>query len=73
MVLKKDQMYYPSLNQYVSKFQNHIIQANIKDSNVLIGYFSAGIPPSLMWCIMSMDTISTTIQEWYCKAIHFQT
>ena len=48
MVLKKDQTYFPALNQYISEFQNHITQANIKDPNVLIGYFSAGIPPSLM-------------------------
>ena len=73
MVLKKDQTYSPPLNQYVSEFQNHITWANIKDPNVLIRYFSAGIPPSLMRWIMSMDTIPTTIQEWYSKAIHFQT
>ena len=48
MVLKKDQTYSPLLNQYVSEFQNHVTQANIKDPNVLIGYFSTRIPPSLM-------------------------
>ena len=48
MILKKDLTYSPPLNQYVSEFQNHIAQANIKDPNVLIGYFSAGIPPFLM-------------------------
>ena len=73
MILKKDLTYSPPLNQYVSEFQNHIAQANIKDPNVLIGYFSAGIPPFLMWRIMSMDTVPTTIQKWYSKAIHFQT
>ena len=73
MVLKKDQTYSPPLNQYVSEFQNHVTWANIKDPNILIGYFSTGIPPSLMQQIMSMDTIPTTIQEWYSKAIHFQT
>ena len=44
MVLKKDWTYSPPLNQYISEFQNHITQANIKDSNVLIRYVSAGIP-----------------------------
>ena len=39
----------------------------------LIGYFSAGILPFLMWHIMLMDTIPSMIQEWYSKAIHFQT
>ena len=73
MVLKKDQTYSPLLNQYISEFQNHVARANIKDPNVLIGYFSVGIPPSLMRRIMSMDTVLTTIQEWYSKAIHFQT
>ena len=73
MVLKKDQTYSPPLNQYVLEFQNHVAWANIKDPNILIGYFSAGIPPSLMQQIMSMDTMPTTIQEWYSKAIHFQT
>ena len=73
MILKKDQTYSPPLNQYISEFQNHVTQANIKDPNVLIGYFSARIPPSLMQQIMFMDTIPTTIQEWYFKAIHFQT
>ena len=72
-IMKKDRTYSPSLNQYVSEFQNHVAWANIKDPNILIRYFSAGIPPSLMWQIMSMDTIPATIQEWYFKAIHFQT
>ena len=48
MVLKKDQTYSPPLNQYVSEFQNHVSQANIKDHNVLIVYFLARISPSLM-------------------------
>ena len=72
MVLKKDWTYSHPLNQYISEFQNHIVQADIKGSNVLIGYFLAGIPPFLMWHIMSMDTVPSTIQEWYSKAIHFQ-
>ena len=72
MVPKKDRTYSPPLNQYISEFQNHVARANIKDPNVLIGYFSAGIPPTLMRRIMSMDTVPTTIQEWYSKAIHFQ-
>ena len=39
----------------------------------LICYFSAGILPFLIWHIMLMDTIPSIIQEWYSKAIHFQT
>ena len=48
MILKKNRNYSPPLNQYVSEFQNHVAWANIKDPNILIGYFSTGIPPSLM-------------------------
>ena len=47
--------------------------ANISDPNILIGYFSAGIPPPLMHRIMSMDTVPSTINEWYKKAVAFQT
>ena len=54
-------------------FKNHVALANISDPNVLIGYFSAGIPPPLMRRIMSMDTVPSTIDGWYKKAIAFQT
>ena len=70
---KKNNSYSPSLMEYISTFKNHIALANISDPNVLIGYFSAGIPPPLMRHIMSMDTIPSTIDEWYKKAIAFQT
>lgn len=45
----------------------------ITNENVLIGYYSASIPSSLMTYIMSMETISKTIDEWYKKTISFQT
>ena len=69
----KNNSYSPSLVEYVSTFINHIALANISDANVLIGYFSTGIPPPLMRCIMSMDTVPSTIDDWYKKAIAFQT
>ena len=65
--------YSPPLTEYTSLFQNHVAMSSISDENVLIGYYSAGIPPALMRRIMSMDTIPTTIDSWYKKAIHFQT
>jgi len=65
--------YSPSLTEYTSLFQNNVAMSTIDDENVLIGYYSAGIPPSLMHRIMSMNTIPTTISAWYKKAIHFQT
>ena len=70
---KKNNSYSPSLTEYISTFKNHVALANISDPNVLIGYFSAGIPPPLMCRIMSMDTVTSTIEEWYKKAIAFQT
>ena len=69
----KNNSYSPSLMEYISTFKNHVALANISDANVLIGYFSAGIPPPLMRRIMSMDTIPSTINEWYKKAVAFQT
>ena len=69
----KHNSYPPSLVGYISTFKNHIALANISDPNILIGYFSAGIPPPLMHCIMFMDTIASTIDDWYKKTIAFQT
>ena len=69
----KNNSYSPSLMEYISTFKNHIALANISDANVLIRYFSAGIPPPLMRRIMSMDTVPSTIDEWYKKAVTFQT
>ena len=69
----KNNSYSPSLTEYVSTFKNHVALANISDANVLIGYFSTGIPPPLMRRIMSMDTVPSAIEEWYKKAVVFQT
>ena len=73
MTRKRDGSYNPPLTKYISMFQNNIALATITDHNVLIGYFSAGIPLPLMKQIMSMDTVPTKVEEWYSKAIHFQT
>ena len=59
--------------EYISTFQNNVALATITDHNVLIGYFSAGIPSSLMKRIMSMDMVPSKVEEWYLKAIHFRT
>lgn len=61
------------LNKYISLFQNKVATSKITDQGVLINYFAVGINPSLMCWIMSMDTVPTTIEEWYNKAIHFKT
>ena len=67
----KNHLYSPFLVEYVSTFKNQVALANISDANVLIRYFSTGIPPPLMCHIMSMDTIPSTIDNWYKKAIAF--
>ena len=69
----KNNSYSPSLTEYISTFKNHVALANISNANILIGYFSAGIPPPLMCHIMSMDTVPSTIDKWYKKAVAFQT
>ena len=73
MTKGKNNTYSPTLVEYVSHFKNYCSLAEITDQNVLIGYFSAGIPSPLMRRIMSMDTVPTTIDNWYEKAISFQT
>ena len=70
---KRDGSYSPTLTDYISTFQNNIALAAITDHNILIGYFSTGIPPPLMKRIMSMDTVPAKVEEWYAKAIYFQT
>ena len=69
----KNNSYSPSLTEYISTFKNHVALANISDASVLIRYFYAGIPPPLMCCIMSMDTVPSNIDDWYKKAVAFQT
>ena len=39
---------------------------------MLIDLFASGIQPALMTRILSMDTIPTTLAEWYTKAAHFK-
>ena len=73
MVLNaKTKHHEPSLDSYISSFQNRVALAGITNENVLINYFSAGIPPSLMRRVLSMDTPPTTVADWYKKATHFQ-
>jgi hypothetical protein len=73
MTSKSNGTFEPSLPTYISGFQNHVAQSKITDHNVLIGFFSAGIPSDLMRQIYSMETVPTTIDEWYKKALTFQT
>ena len=72
MIKGKNNTYSLTLIEYVSHFKNYSSLTEISDQNVLIRYFSAGIPSPLMRQIMSMDTVPSTIDDWYKKAISFQ-
>ena len=73
MISKNNGTFEPPLTTYIAAFQNHVAQSRITDHNVLIGFFSAGIPSRLMKSIYSMETVPTTIEDWYKKALTFQT
>jgi len=73
MTKDKSGVWQPPLLDFISTFKNKVAQAQIVDENVLIGYFSAGIPPFLMRRIFTMDTAPTTVAVWYDKATHFLT
>ena len=60
---KKNRKYSPSLESYISTFQSNTTRASITDHNVLISFFTAGIPTPLMKWIMSLDTIPDKIDE----------
>ena len=73
MTKGKNNAYSPTLIEYVSHSKNYSSLTGITDQNVCIRYFSARIPSPLMRHIMSMDTVPSTINDWYKKAISFQT
>ena len=61
-----------NLLDYISQFKNNAALSGITDQNVLINFFSRGIPTQLMRRIYSMDTIPTTIEKWYLQTLHFK-
>ena len=73
MISKNNGTFEPPLTTYIATFQNHVAQSRITDHNVLIRFFLAGIPSGLMKSIYSMETVPTTIDDWYKKALTFQT
>lgn len=60
------------LGDYISQFRNYASLSEITNDDALINFFNQGIPTSLMKRIYSMDTVPTTIEEWYKQAIHFK-
>ena len=57
---------------YISKFKNNTALSGITDENVLINFFSRGIPTQLMRRIYSMDIVPTTMEKWYQQTLHFK-
>ena len=68
---KKNWKFSPLLESYISTFQSNTTHAGIMDHNVLISFFAARISTLLMKWIMSLDTVSDKIDNWYSKATHF--
>ena len=57
---------------YILKFKNNAALSGITDQNILINFFSRGIPTQLMRKIYSMDIIPTTMEKWYQQTLHFK-
>ena len=57
---------------YINKFKIAAHLSRIVNQTVLISLFTEGLNPVLMHRIYSMDSVSTTIDEWYTKAKKFQ-
>ena len=60
------------LMDYISQFKSNAALSEINNEDVLINFFSRGIPPSLMKRIYGMDTVPTTIDKWYQTTLRFQ-
>ena len=57
---------------YISQFKNNAALSEISNEDVLINFYSRGIPPFLMKRIYGMDTVPTTIEKWYQTTLRFQ-
>ena len=62
----------PDILDYISKFKNNAALSGITGENVLINFFSRGIPTQFMRRVYSMDIIPTTIKKWYQQTLHFK-
>ena len=59
------------LMDYISQFKNNAALSEISNEDVLINFYSRGIP-SLMKRIYGMDTVPNTIDKWYQATLRFQ-
>ena len=60
------------LMDYISQFRNNATLSEISNEDVLINFYSRGIPSFLMKKIYGMDTVPTTIEKWYQATLRFQ-
>ena len=61
-----------NLLEYISKFKNNAALSRITNQDILINFFSRGIPTQLMKRVYSMDTVPDTIEKWYLQMLHFK-
>ena len=57
---------------YINEFKVAAHLSKTVDQTIPISLFTEGLNPALMHCIYSMDSVPTTINEWYTKAERFQ-
>ena len=60
-----------SIKKYITNFRTAAVRSSITQDAALIEFFSTALKPALVHCIMGMDTVPTTIAEWYEKAAQF--
>ena len=60
------------LMDYISQFRNNAALSEINNEDVLINFYSRGIPSFLMKKIYGMDTVPDTIEKWYQATLRFQ-
>jgi len=60
-----------SANEYVGQFRILAQRSKITDDAALIEYFMEGLKPKLLEKIYALETIPTTIDEWYSHACRF--
>ena len=60
------------LMDYISQFRNNAALSEINNEDVLINFYSRGIPSFLMEKIYGMDTVPDTIEKWYKATLRFQ-
>ena len=60
------------LIDYISQFKNNATLSEINNQDVLINFYSRGIPSFLMKKIYGMDTVPDTIDKWYQATLCFQ-